>query len=202
MSKRIKRASENAQQREKRLSNNRVRKQNRRFTDHTNHQDATRSQVIDDHCLPEYDRKLLHSFRSKIDKLSNNLCPVCNECFPSIEIVQGECCRCYMEGNEVKKFSTKNNMDPGEVPKELRGLTQIEEMLIAQIFPIISVYYLRGGQYAYRGNVINFPQDVQEFATRLPRRLMSLLCVIALLMLEHLKISTYVVPWYLVLFTG
>ncbi|CAG8731877.1 2838_t:CDS:2 [Cetraspora pellucida] len=41
-------------------------------------------------------------------------------------------------------------------------------MLIAQIFPIISVYCLRGGQYAYRGNVINFPQDVREFITRLP----------------------------------
>lgn len=42
-------------------------------------------------------------------------------------------------------------------------------MLIAQIFPVISVYCLRGGQYAYRGNVINFPQDVLEFTTRLPR---------------------------------
>ncbi|CAG8513304.1 15019_t:CDS:2 [Rhizophagus irregularis] len=60
MSKRIKRASENAQQREKRLSI---------------YRDAARSQVVGDHCLPESDRKLLHNFRSKIDKLSNNLCP-------------------------------------------------------------------------------------------------------------------------------
>src|SRR2546421_648113 len=35
-------------------------------------------------------------------------------------------------------------------------------MLIAQCFPIVSVYYLRGGQYAYRGNVISFPQDVGD----------------------------------------
>ena len=42
-------------------------------------------------------------------------------------------------------------------------------MLIAQIFPVVSVYNLPGGQYAYRGNIINFPQDVQEFVTRLPR---------------------------------
>ena len=47
-------------------------------------------------------------------------------------------------------------------------------MLIAQIFPIVSVYCLRGGQYVYRGNVINFPQDVLEFATHLPRRPSSL----------------------------
>ncbi|CAG8841580.1 27660_t:CDS:1, partial [Racocetra persica] len=32
-----------------------------------------------------------------------------------------------------------------------------------------SVYNLHGGQYAYRGNVINFPQDVHNFVTRLPR---------------------------------
>jgi len=174
MSKRVKRAAENAEQREKRLSNNRVRKQNTCLNDRTNCQDAACSQVINDHCLPESDRKLLHYFRSKIDKLSNNLCPVCDECFPSIKIVQGECRRCYTEKNEVKKFSARNNMDPGEVPKELQGLTQIEEMLIAQIFPIVSVYCLRGGQFAYRGNVINFPQDVLEFATRLPHRPSSL----------------------------
>jgi len=42
-------------------------------------------------------------------------------------------------------------------------------MLIAQVFPVVSVYNLPGGQHAYRGNIINFPQDVQEFAARLPR---------------------------------
>jgi ATP-dependent DNA helicase PIF1 len=47
-------------------------------------------------------------------------------------------------------------------------------MLIAQVFPVISVYNLRGGQYAYRGNVVSFPQDVQEFVTRLPRNPSSL----------------------------
>ena len=58
-------------------------------------------------------------------------------------------------------------MDPGDVPEELQDLTEIEEMLIAQIFPIVSVYCLREGQYSYRGNVINFPQDVLEFTTHL-----------------------------------
>jgi hypothetical protein len=33
----------------------------------------------------------------------------------------------------------------------------------------MSVYRLRGGQHGYQENVINFPQDVQEFASRLPR---------------------------------
>ena len=64
-------------------------------------------------------------------------------------------------------------MDPEEIPKELQDLTQVEEMLITQIFLIIFVYYLCGSQYAYRGNVINFPQDVLEFTTRLPCRPLS-----------------------------
>ena len=60
-------------------------------------------------------------------------------------------------------------MDPGEVPDELKALTKIEQMLISQVFTIISVYRLRGEQNGYRGNVINFPQDVLGFTSQLPR---------------------------------
>ncbi len=65
-------------------------------------------------------------------------------------------------------------MNPGDVPDELKGLTEIEEMLIAQVFTVMTVYRLRGGQTGYRGNVINFPQDIQEFTNRLPRHPSSL----------------------------
>jgi len=40
-------------------------------------------------------------------------------------------CRCYINKNEVKKFFTENNMDSGNVPEELKGLTDVKEMLIA-----------------------------------------------------------------------
>jgi hypothetical protein len=56
------------------------------------------------------------------------------------------CRRCYTEKTEPKKFSAENNMDPGEIPNELKGLTEIEEMLIAQVFSVMTVYRLRGGQ--------------------------------------------------------
>ncbi len=59
-------------------------------------------------------------------------------------------------------------MDLGEVPDELRDLTEIEKMLIARVFPMMSIYKLRRGQHGYHGNVINFPQDIQELATKLP----------------------------------
>lgn len=57
----------------------------------------------------------------------------------------------------------------GEIPPNLPQLTQIEEMLIAQVFPMVSVFNLRGGQLAYRGNIINFPQDINSFVDTLPR---------------------------------
>ncbi|RGB26573.1 hypothetical protein C1646_599356, partial [Rhizophagus diaphanus] len=67
-----------------------------------------------------------------------------------------------------------NNMDPGEVPDELQNLTEIEEMLIVRVFPMMLVYRLRGGQHEYRENVINFPQNVQELARKLSRHPSSL----------------------------
>ncbi|CAG8503559.1 10031_t:CDS:2, partial [Racocetra fulgida] len=69
----------------------------------------------------------------------------------------------YDEKTLPKKFSYDNNMDPGEVSEELQGLTEIEEMLIAQVFPIMVIYRLREGQHGYRGIIINFSQDVEEF---------------------------------------
>ncbi|RIB04307.1 hypothetical protein C2G38_2222727 [Gigaspora rosea] len=63
--------------------------------------------------LSAFDRKLLRNFRTTMNKLSNKLCNVCNEQFPSIELVQGECRRCNREKSTLKKFSAENNMDPG-----------------------------------------------------------------------------------------
>ena len=51
----------------------------------------------------------------------------------------------------------------------LQGLTQIEEMLISAVMPIMSIYKLPHGQYGYSGHVVNLPQDVASFAQCLPR---------------------------------
>lgn len=47
-------------------------------------------------------------------------------------------------------------MDPGVV------LTQVEEMLISAVIPMMSVPY---GQYGYSGHVINLPQNIFSIAT-------------------------------------
>ncbi|CAG8738093.1 22149_t:CDS:1, partial [Rhizophagus irregularis] len=103
-----------------------------------NRQDELTQNDSDESQLPETDRKLLHNFRTKINSFINKFCPVCNERFPSIELISGQCRHCYYDKNTVKKFSADNNMDPGDVPEELRDLTKIKEMLIARIFPIVS----------------------------------------------------------------
>lgn len=41
------------------------------------------------------------------------------------------CSRCSRDKSVPKKFSAQNSMIPSPVPKELQGLTQFEEMLIA-----------------------------------------------------------------------
>ena len=65
-------------------------------------------------------------------------------------------------------------MDPGALPLELQGLTDIEEMLIARACPIMCVYRKHGGQRGYRGHVLNLPQDIQGFLNRLPRNIAHL----------------------------
>lgn len=68
----------------------------------------------------------------------------------------------------LKGFQLKI-MIPSPVPKELPGLTQTEEMLIARAFPVVSVHTKPGGQRAYKSHCINFPQDIQKLADTLPR---------------------------------
>ncbi len=60
-------------------------------------------------------------------------------------------------------------MDPGVVPPELEGLTQVEQMLISAVLPMMAIYHLPHGQLGYRGHIINLPQDVSGFASSLPR---------------------------------
>ena len=59
-------------------------------------------------------------------------------------------------------------MDVGTVPEELKDLSYIEQMLIAKIHPVVSLYRIKGTQYGYSGNVINFKQNIQEYINELP----------------------------------
>ena len=88
---------------------------------------------------------MLQNFCNKMNNIQYNSYPVCSEWILSMTLVKGICYQCYMEKMNPKKFSKENNMDPGVVPEELKGLTKIEEMLIAQVFTVMTVYRLQEG---------------------------------------------------------
>ena len=120
----MKRSAETEEQREVRLRKNREqyhkKKEDRVLRNEHLNQQQDESLIQDNECrLPESDRNLLKNFHIKIDKLANNHCPVCNEQFPSIDLVQEVCRRCYSDKNPLKRFSAANNMDLGEVLVEL-----------------------------------------------------------------------------------
>lgn len=107
-------------------------------------------------------------------QLTINQCNVCSEAWPLKAKPKNypdyTCSRCSRDKCVPKKFSSANSMIPSPVPKELQGLTQFEEMLIARVFPVMHVYTKpRGGQRAYKGHVLTLPQDVQQLADVLPR---------------------------------
>ena len=64
--------------------------------------------------------------------------------------------------NTSKKFSGENNMIPSQEPKEVQGLTQSEEMLIAHAFPVIPVFTKLGGQRAYIATALTFPKILKS----------------------------------------
>ena len=108
-------------------------------------------------------------------------CLTCHEVWPS-RTYSKECLRCTRDKNVPKKFSKANNMHPGAVPECLQNLTQVEEMLIARVSPIMYVYRKHGGQRGYKGHVLNLSQDVQSLLDKLPQNVSNL----PILILRHL----------------
>lgn len=118
------------------------------------------------------------AFEEDMSTLTWNICNQCKEKNMVSSLKKnGDKCQ---HKNQCWKYSVLNNMDPGEVPEELKGLTFIEEQVIARVHPMITVFKIKGHQYAYRGNVISFAQDVQEIATQLPHKVKDLNSVICI----------------------
>ena len=88
---------------------------------------------------------------------------ICNECWPNkFNTVPYICSRCQQDKHSPKLYSAENGMDPGSVPPCLQGMTEIEELLIARAYPIMTVYHKHGGQLGYSGHVLNLPQNIQQ----------------------------------------
>ena len=80
---------------------------------------------------------------------------ICKEAWPLSASRQQvfSCSRCKRDRKPCRLYSAENDMDPGSVPAELQGLSEVEELLIARAFPIMSIYRKHGGQRGYNGHV-------------------------------------------------
>ncbi|CAN0217501.1 unnamed protein product, partial [Scytosiphon promiscuus] len=62
----------------------------------------------------------------------------------------------YQRNRKVTKdFCNANDVDPGNAPLELQGLTQVAQILIAVACTIMRVYRLKGGQRGFSGHVVD-----------------------------------------------
>lgn len=171
------RQQETQQEREVRLQYAANNSQQRRTTEGTL-QTSTRHQYLHEkgratesqlHKQPWVKNAMTH-FHQKQQKLQHQLCTVCHEIWPTPTKPKDDftCTRCKRDKGQSKRFSSENDMDPGPVPECLKNLSQIEEMLIARACPIMCIYWKHGGQRGYKGHVINFPQNVESFLSKLP----------------------------------
>lgn len=122
-------------------------------------------------------KQLDKAFHQKLGEEHYEFCNNCGHRFFGLKVnSNGECSKCCSNRSNInhKKFTAENHMDPGPVPHCLQILTPLEQLLIARVHPQLYVYKLSGGQLGYKGHVINFHQDVQQFASVLPHKISSL----------------------------
>ncbi len=115
----------------------------------------------------EFVQNEMHSFHLDQERLEHRQCTICKEAWPTRQNLTSEtytCYRCKRDKKSPKKFSAENDMDPGIVPGQLRGLIQVEEMLISRVCPIMRVYRKHGGQRGYKGHTcIEFTSRCSKF---------------------------------------
>ncbi|KAL1492278.1 hypothetical protein ABEB36_012752 [Hypothenemus hampei] len=91
------------------------------------------------HMLQERNRRRRHqlpytNFTSQFEDELNSIqyfeCSKCSKKFPDIKLSRNICIS-YSKITTTNLYTSENNMEPGEVPEELIGLTIVEEILIS-----------------------------------------------------------------------
>lgn len=151
-------------------------------------QDLMDVDLPEDSALTDREAKLLQTMNEKLDALRIETCTTCMEEGFNMNLQVGICSRCRNDkGEPVRKWSNENNANPGsslpavfvaallivllalEVPSCLKGLTDMEDMLIARVKSYMQVRWTKGRQLCYQDHIVNFRQDITEVANRLPR---------------------------------
>lgn len=113
------------------------------------------------------------AFEEEMKSLNLAKCIRCNRLVKASEIHPRNqiCTRCTSleRSRRDNPFVIENGLDFGSIPMQLRDLTLIEQILIARVHPVVSVFRIHGRQTGYSGHVVNFNQRVESISGRLPQ---------------------------------
>jgi hypothetical protein len=133
------------------------------------------NKLLDEPVVSAADWKLNAKFHAKLDAIKREVCNVCNEerFDPDIRLHRDvlTCYRCrkqLKQSDDIASFSIENRMDPGEMPSHLQPLSIAEELLIARVHVLMSLWRVKGVQYKYSGHIINFFQNTSKIISKLP----------------------------------
>ncbi len=115
----------------------------------------------------------IKKFQLELSKINQYHCPKCNEMWPTSNNVCQTCKydkdgKFTRENNMIPLLDELNQLDPN-IQNDLEQMTQIEEMLISPIAPMMSVHRLPNGQLLNNGYCATFAQDLKPILTQLPR---------------------------------
>ncbi|KAJ7589921.1 hypothetical protein C8J56DRAFT_783711, partial [Mycena floridula] len=121
----------------------------------------------DDSAIPSRHTHYLQQFNNALNKLHLKKCSCCREEGFSVKLrgQTGECGMCNRDKKVPKLWSDENHVNPtNSVPECLKGLTDMEEMLIARMKTIMQVRWTKGRQLCYQDHIVNLPQNIDEVA--------------------------------------
>ena len=122
---------ENAEEREKRLQNDR---------------ESHRQQRLAQQRFPLLEQQSvqanMHAFHRHLNTLCSVTCTTCSEDFPSFKLhaQTSECVRCSKDKHMPNVYSAANNMDPGSVPPQLLVSSQYSTHFMTAIHKLCLLY--------------------------------------------------------------
>lgn len=132
---------------------------------------------------PYHEQVVLDSllrFESRMSSLEHSVCTSCFECSIDMPLrakdsVCNRCCRsddkgsCTEENIMLPTWEDDNGVTRYDVPDELSSLTVAELLLIQRVSPLVPLVHIRNGTLGIKGHVCSFLQDINGFASKLPR---------------------------------
>jgi len=121
------------------------------------------------------DEAAFRAFNKALQDVDMTTCHRCNERWFDMNLQYNICQQCRKDDLDSRRkngpfmWTAGNDMDPGVVDPALPVLTQTEEMLIARVHVYVEVRQVRGQQYRYTGNVVNFYRKNTTVFAKLPQ---------------------------------